>query len=328
MKKHLSIYALLASALSAQAGAPNVPSTAAPAGRPVARINGVVLTDRDLHREMLAIFPYAAQHGGDFPKALEPNIRKGALQMIEFEELVYQEALRQKVTVPLVQIDRAWAEFRKEFPTEQAYRQFLKAEVNGSEQVARARIQRSLLVAQMIKMEVSDKAAVSVAEAKVYYDQHPEAFRIQESFSVQSISMVPPAKATPAQMEEGRKRAAQALKQAQATKTYEQFGLLAEKISEDDYRVMMGDHRAVERAKLPPAILLALQGMRPGDVSGIIQVEQTLTIVRLNAHTPGGVRKFDEAKDELRKQLTKTKTEQLRSALGKRLRTKAKIEEL
>ena len=121
--------------------------------------------------------------------------------------------------------------------------------MNGSEQVARARIQRSLLVAQMIKMEVSDKAAVSVAEAKVYYDQHPEAFRIQESFSVQSISMVPPAKATPAQMEEGRKRAAQALKQAQATKTYEQFGLLAEKISEDDYRVMMGDHRAVERAE-------------------------------------------------------------------------------
>ena len=115
--------------------------------------------------------------------------------------------------------------------------------------------------------------------------------------------MVPPAKATPAQMEEGRKRAAKALKQAQATKTYEQFGLLAEKISEDDYRVMMGDHRAVERAKLPPAILLALQGMRPGDISGIIQVEQTLTIVRLNAHTPGGVRKFDEAKDELRKQL-------------------------
>jgi len=50
--------------------------------------------------------------------------------------------------------------------------------------------------------------------------------------------------------------------------------------------------------------------------------------VRLNAHTPAGIRKFDEAKDALRKQLEKTKTEELRSALGRRLRAKAKIEEL
>ena len=71
---------------------------------------------------------------------MEPNIRKGALQMIEFEELVYQEALRRKMTVPPAQMERAWAEFRKEFPTQEAYRQFLKAEVNGSEQVARTRI--------------------------------------------------------------------------------------------------------------------------------------------------------------------------------------------
>ena len=328
MKTRFSIYTLLVSALSAQAGAPSVPSAAPPAGRPVARVNGAILTDRDLRREMLAIFPYAAQHGGDFPKAMEPSIRKGALQMIVFEELVYQEALRLKMSVPAAQMDRAWAEFRKEFPTPEAYRQFLKTEVNGSEDLARTRIRRSLLVEQMIKMEVSDKAAVSSAEAKVYYDAHPDAFRVPESFSVQTISMVPPGKATPAQVEEARRSAAKALKQAQATRTYEQFGLLAEKISEDDYRVMMGDHKAVDRAKLPPPIVQALQAIRPGEISGVIQVEQTFTIVRLNAHTPAGIRGFDEAKDSLRKQLEKAKTEELRTALGKKLRSRAKIEEL
>jgi hypothetical protein len=328
MKTQLCIYAFLASALSAQAGAPTMPSAAPSPGRPVARVNGAVLTDRDLRREMLAIFPYAAQHGGDFPKAMEPNIRKGALQMIVFEELLYQEALRRKLTVPTAQMDRAWAEFRKEFATQDAYRQFLKAEVSGSEDLARTKIRRSLLIDQMIKMEVFDKATVSTAAARAYYDKHPEAFRVPESFAVQTISMVPPAKAAPALIDEARKRAAKALKQAQATKTYEQFGLLAEKISEDDYRVMLGDHKAVERAKLPPPIVQALIGMRPGEITGVIEVEQTFTIVRLNAHTPAGIRKFDEAKDALRKQLEKTKTEELRSALGRRLRAKAKIEEL
>jgi hypothetical protein len=328
MKIPFLVYAILISALSAQAGAPTVSSVAPPAGRPVARVNGAVLTDRDLRREMLSIFPYAAQHGGDFPKAMEPRIRQGALQMIEFEELVYQEALRRKMTVPPAQMEKAWAQFRKEFPTQEAYRQFLKVEVNGSEQVARTRIERSLLIEQIIKLEIADKAAVSAAEAKAYYDKNPAAFLVPESFSVQTISMVPPRNPAPALMEEARKRAANALKQAQATKTYEQFGLLAQKISEDDYRVVLGDHKAVDRAKLPPLVLQAVQNMKPGEISGVIQVDQTYTIVRLNAHNAAGGRKFDEVKDSLRKQMEKTKTEELRSALGKRLRTKAKIEEL
>ncbi len=59
--------------------------------KPVARVNGAVLTDRDLLREMYQIFPYAKQHSG-FPKAQEAAIRQGALEMIIFEELVYQDA--------------------------------------------------------------------------------------------------------------------------------------------------------------------------------------------------------------------------------------------
>ena len=66
--------------------------------KPVARVNGAVLTDRDLLREMYMIFPYAQQHNG-FPKAQEAAIRQGALEMIIFEELVYQEAQHRGLTV-------------------------------------------------------------------------------------------------------------------------------------------------------------------------------------------------------------------------------------
>ena len=65
----------------------------------VAVVNGSVLTDRDLLREMYTIFPYAQQHNGGFPKEQEASIRQGALQMIIFEELVHQEAVRRKLTV-------------------------------------------------------------------------------------------------------------------------------------------------------------------------------------------------------------------------------------
>ena len=43
-----------------------------------------------------------------------------------------------------------------------------------------------------------------------------------------------------------------ALQQAKATKSAEEFGLLAEKISDDDYRVMMGQHKPVPVAESRP----------------------------------------------------------------------------
>jgi len=81
MKYQLSLCAWLAIALSAaSAQVPSHAPTAVanttsaqtsplqPSDKPVARVNGAVLTDRDLLREMYAIFPYAQQHNG-FPKA-------------------------------------------------------------------------------------------------------------------------------------------------------------------------------------------------------------------------------------------------------------------
>ncbi len=124
--------------------------------KPVARVNGAVLTDRDLLREMYAIFPYAQQHNG-FPKAQEAAIRQGALEMIIFEELVYQEAVRRKMTISPEKLNRAEAEFRKQFKSPDQYQQYLQTEMQGSEQKLRQQIKRSLLIEQVLKTDVEDQ---------------------------------------------------------------------------------------------------------------------------------------------------------------------------
>jgi hypothetical protein len=291
-------------------------------------VNGAVLTDRDLLREMYTIFPYARVHNG-FPKAMEAGIRDGAMKMMIFEELVYQEAKRRNMTVPPGELARGLAEFRRQFPSPQEYQQFVQVEFHGSQALLRTKVERSLLIDKFLELEVTNKAVASVADAKAYFDQHPERFRVPESFSFQSISFLPPQNATAAQAKEARKRAEEALRQAKAIQSYEQFGLLAERISEDDFRVMMGDHKAAERAKLPPAVVTALEAMQPGQVSGIIEFDiNAYTILRLNAHHPAGVQKFEAIKDALREQLAKEKTEQLRSALATKLSKNARIEKL
>jgi hypothetical protein len=300
-------------------------TTFQPVGRPVVQVNGAVLTDRDLFHEMLAIFPYARVHNG-FPKALEADIRTGAMKMMIFEELVYQEAKHRNLTIPPAQLARATTEFRRQFPSPQEYQQFLQEEFQGSQKLLQAKVERSLLIDKLLKQEISDKAVVTVADVKAYYDQHPERFQTPESFAFQSISFLPPRNATAEQLQEARKRAEAALGQAKATINYEQFGLLAEKISDDDFHVMMGDHQAADRSKLPPVIVTALEAMQPGQVSGVIEFDANdFTILRLKARVPAGIQKLEPIQDAVRAQLTKQKTEQLRSALAARLSKNAKI---
>jgi len=340
MKYKFSICILLAAATAAAQIASHTPTgvgtpaaTASPlsqlqvSDKPVARVNGAVLTDRDLLREMFAIFPYAKQHNG-FPKAEEAAIRQGALEMIIFEELVYQEAGRRKLSVSAASLNRAEADFRKQFNSPDQYEQYMQTEMHGSRKVLRRQIQRSLLIEEVLKTEVEDRATVSLTEVKAYYDKNAARFEQPESFSIQSISILPPKNGTPTAgvLNENRRHAEEALRQAKATKSYEEFGLLAEKISQDDFRVNMGDHKAVGRDKLPPQIVKEALTMQTGQVSGLIQIENAFTIFRLNAHNPPGKQSLADIRDSLQTELQKRKYEQLRSNFAKSLRAKAKIE--
>jgi peptidyl-prolyl cis-trans isomerase SurA len=296
-------------------------------GKPVVRINGTVLTDRDLLREMYTIFPYARIHSG-FPKSQEAQIRMGALKMIEYEELVYQEAERRKLTIPLARLNQAEAEYRGKFPGDEEFREYLKLECNGSLQVMRRQIRRSLLIEALLKAELNEKSKVSLTEARAFYDKNPKQFQHGELFAFQTISIMPADDSSAEVKQQARKRAEDALKQAKATKSYEEFGLLAEKLSEDDFKVNMGDHKSVERERLPAELLKPAAAMQPGQVSELLQFGSFYTIFRLNGHTPAGVVKFEEIKDRLVSDLHKTKYDRLRENLDKKLRLNAKVVEL
>jgi hypothetical protein len=342
MKRELSICTLVLAALVTAASTSGAQQMAvshtptpvakqpadAAAGRPVARVNGTVLTDRDLLREEYTIFPYAAQHNGQVPPEFEPQIRQGAMKMMEFEELVYQEALRKQVTIPPAKLQKAETDFRAQFGGPDQYREFLVQEFQGSEKRLHEKIRRSLLIEAMLKIEVDDKSTVSVAEARAYYDKNPARFEYPESFAIQTISFLPPSQPTPANLAELHKRAEDGLRQAKATANYEEFGMLAEKISEDDYRVMMGDHHKVERSKLAPQVVQALLALKPDEITDLIQMDQAYTIIRLNQHILPGKMKFEDVKVSLQQELQKKRTEELRASLDRRLRKRAKVEEL
>jgi peptidyl-prolyl cis-trans isomerase SurA len=344
MKYSLSICAGVVLALSCASGQmvsshaptavrPAAAATSAPAvglqvtDKPVVRVNGVTLTDRDLVREMFALFPYAKLHNG-FPKEQEPEIRRGAMEMIVFEELVYQDAVRRKTTIAPERLDKEERKFKRQFGSAAEYNQFLAAQMEGSKAKLRLQIKRSLLIEATLNAEVEAKSVVPVSEVRAYYNTHPKEFEHGEDLAIQTISIIPPANANPETLKEARKRADNAIQQAKATKSYKEFGLLAEQLSDDDFHVSMGDHKVVESDKLPPQVVKAARAMQPGQVSELLQLGNAYTIFRLNSHVMPGKVKFEEIRKELTTNLQKSKYEKMRVALGKRLRQNAKIENL
>jgi parvulin-like peptidyl-prolyl isomerase len=296
-------------------------------GKTVAKVNGAVLSDRDLVREMFAIFPYAKQHNG-FPEKLEPQIRKGALDMIIFEELVYQEAKHRNMSISVERITREEREFRKQFPSPEVYQQFLKEELKGSRQLLREKIRRSLLIESLLNLEVVNKAKVTAAEVRSLYEKNPRQFAREEQFHIQTISILPPANGSADISKEARRRAQDAAQQAKSKESYQEFGLLAEKISDDDYRVNMGDHKPCGRDQLPPEVVKTALAMKPGEVSDLIQLGTAFTVIRLVVHTPAGKIPYTEVKGQVQSDLQRERVEKLRAALGKKLRQGAKIETL
>ncbi len=355
MKNRMGIVLLLSSAVAMGQVASHAPTLSAPAsapaptpmmsanaqppaptgsvssfnvsGKTVAKVNGAVLTDRDLLREMVTIFPYAQTHNG-FPKDMEQSIRDGALKMIEFEELLYQEGERRKMTVPAARIDKAVNSFRHQFQDDEDFDKYIKTEMNGSMQQFRQSVRRSLLIEALLKSELDVPSHVTLAEARQYYLKHPAPFIHPELIQFQSISIMPSEKASADVKEQARKQANELWQQAKATKSYEEFGLLAEKSSQDDFRVDMGNHKLTERSAIPPEVLKILDPLQPGQVSNLCQFGPYYTILRLEARKPAGKKPFEQVSAKLRADMQKDRYQTMRRELEKKLRAKAQVEEL
>jgi peptidyl-prolyl cis-trans isomerase SurA len=329
----LSVTAQMAPLASSHASTGKKPSSVSVpaevmATKPAAKVNGAVLTELELRREMYTIFPYAQQHNNTFPKDLEPEIRKGALEMIIFEELLYQEAKRLNVAIAPEKLASSQKAFRRQFTEKAMYDQFLRTECSGSQAVLNEKIRRSLLIEKMMKTQVQQKSVVTLADAKAYYDKNPKQFEHGETVAIQTISIIPPAGASKEINEEAYDKIKDGLRLARATKSAQEFGLLAERISDDDWRTHMGERKTMEVSGLPPEVAKVVHSMKVGEVSDIIKVDRAYVIVRLNGHKLAGKTPFAEAKAKIQSDLRTQRTLETRSALNQKLRQNAKIEVL
>jgi parvulin-like peptidyl-prolyl isomerase len=199
------------------------------------------------------------------------------------------------------------------------------AETYGSVARFRERAARALLIEKVWSAEVTRRSYPGDAELLKYYRDNKKKFERPEAVQLQTISFMFPENASAAQQEQAHKKAEDILTKAKSAKNADEFGALADKSSEDDWRVMNGDHGWVHRGTLEPELESAFQ-MKAGEVSGIIRSRAGYHILRVNGRRAAQQLSFAEVKKELRRTLQSQRQEKLRTALEARLRSKARIE--
>lgn len=302
----------------------------APAKAPltqVARVNGVMVTQAQVEEEVQRLFPYYAIHGGRVPPGAEAELRKQATHDAVLHELVYQEARRRNLQVPALTWQKRLQQIGKGFSTPQAY-EAAATQKYGSVAEFERRLRRAMLVQQLWDAEVTHKAAVTTQAARAYYQSHKAQYLRPEAVWLQTITIKFPSSATAEQKQQARKIAEQILVKAKAAKTHDEFGLLAEKLSQDDWRVMMGDHRWVHRGTVTPDIERSVFSMKAGETSGIVETSGGYVILRANDHQSQRQMSFDEMADSIRQRLEKEQLEKRSREFEQWLRSKARIEVL
>jgi parvulin-like peptidyl-prolyl isomerase len=339
MKTYQYIFVCSAVLLSSLAPAQNLQSSHAPTklaalvpaektGPPVARVNGVDIPRDQYEKELKQIFPYFSMHGGQVPDEYKENVRKKALDRLIGDELMFQEAKRRKLVIAPAEWTKRKEEIRKDFGG--TPREFEAAMIRyfGSKQAFEAKLRHDMLLDKILNLEVKAKSGVTEVEVQKFYAQRKSQFMVPESISFQSLTAMFPANPTPADKAAARKRIEDLATKLEATKKdYEAFGLLAEKSSEDEYRVMMGFHKMAHKNSLDPAFSV-LFTMKDGEVSKILESSGGYHILRLEKHQLQRQLPYTEVRKDLKASISKDKQQTTLLRFINSLRKTAKVEVL
>jgi len=289
--------------------------------KPVAKVNGTVLTETDLEEALNEIMPFGVFHGGFSSKKRRQHRPQAFEKMID-KELFYQEAVKQGIEVDEQVIKAERDRTIKRLGGDQKFKAALKKSGLTDEQY-QEKLRKKHLAKRLITVEVKDKAQATSEEVKEYYEKNKEKFMRPEARRLKHIliSVKPEAKT-----EEWKAKKLRAQEVLDKIKAGEDMSVVAEEYSDGPYRVEGGDMGLVYRGRLRPDLENQVFQLEPGQLSGIIETIYGYHIVRIEEVRPEEQLSLQDVYPKVQKELTEKKEKQLQKALTVRLRKNAHIE--
>jgi parvulin-like peptidyl-prolyl isomerase len=260
--------------------------------------------------------------------AVEANDRvfayRQATRNLIDRELMFQEATRRQLTVDAQALQKATDQARVGYKDDGAWKQFL-AQQGMDEQAFLAELRVQHLV-QALMMEIAREvpSQTQESEERAFYDANPQAFETGERFRASHILLRVEKGAPPE-----RKAAVRALAEGvlERVRKGESFAALAKQYSQDaDTASKGGELPVFSKWEMVPAISGALEGLKPGEVSPLVETPFGFQILRLYERLPSLKTPFEQAREQARQQVLAQRRQDALEALRHKLKSQAKIE--
>jgi len=274
----------------------------------VARVNGSVLTNKDLESQVDRVIVKTTFHK-DVPIEKRKRFYDKAIEELIVRELQYQNGLENGLKPDKARVDAQVDKLKKRFSAEEYKAALEKAGM--TEEMLRLQIEKEMVIQAIIAKKAKEASPVTETAIKDYYEQNISKHKQPETIRLRIISTKNETKANDmlAKIKEG-----------------DDFGDIARNMSEDDYRLQNGDTGYFHRGRLLPEIEDVAFKMKVGEVSDVIKADDKWVIVKLEDKKPEHQLSFEETKDKLKKEMEAKQEQEFNDKWIAGLKAKAKIE--
>jgi peptidyl-prolyl cis-trans isomerase C len=292
-----------------------------PLKKTAATVNGAVITQNDISREVQNVRDQAARRGKALDEAKLPKLKQDILDRLINKELLYQESQKSGVEIDPSAVDQEWEKITARFPDKTQLKEALQ-QVNLSESIIKSQIEKQLAISQFVKEQITDKIVIAPEEAKEYYDAHPTAFKKPEEVKASHILIKLDEDADQAKKDAAMKK----IKEVQAKLSDgADFADLAKTYSEGPSKTKGGDLGSFRRGQMVKPFEEAAFALSPGEVSDVVETRFGYHIIKVDDKQPESQVEFEAVKDRLENFLRQTKTQEALKEYLPKLEKEAKI---
>lgn len=292
----------------------------------VATVNGVKISKEEFDRNLLAAKEQFAKVGwqeSDPAKMTELNDK--VLDRLINVELLHQQSSKQGIVIDPKEVDDTVAGFKKQFPDEAAFQDFLK-EKQVSEEEMKAEIEKSMALKKLqdiLKVEFTETTVVTDKDAEKFYAENQDMFKQPEQVKASHILVSVDENADEATKKEAHEKIESVGKQI---KDGGDFAELAKTNSSCPSSANGGDLGFFGKGQMVKPFEDAAFSMNVGDVSDVVETKFGYHIIKLTDKKAEGTMTFDEVKEKLIPWLKQQEIEKKFNTYLEDLKKNAKIE--
>jgi peptidyl-prolyl cis-trans isomerase C len=313
-------------ALSEEKAAPEKKGTTmeqASPGTVLAKVNGVAITRGDRDRALQEILAQGGGRGGQQPTPeMMPQMENAALDQLINIEVLYQKGKKLTVKDLEQKVDEKVGQTRKQFPSQADFEKALKG-ANITENKLKDLARRNIVIDNLMQKEVFSKITVTEADAKKFYDDNPDKFKMPERTQASHILISADQKATPEDKKKAKEKAAAIRKRVAKG---EDFAAVAKAESNCPSAAKGGDLGYFGKGQMVPEFEKAAAALKLGELSDVVESPFGYHIIKVMDRKPADTVKFAEVKDKIEDYLKSQKAQKPMTDYVDKIKKEAKVE--